>query len=273
MAGVESSLCRMTFPVEFNLAGHRVPAHAVLELAAYVVGVQFYFFLRRRGRLGAGAGLSVDQNLWLIVGCVMGAMVGSKVLAWLESPWEYWSHRSTPLVLLSGKTIVGGLLGGWIGVELVKKRFGVRRATGDLFVFPLVIGIAIGRVGCFLTGLPDHTYGVHTSLPWGVDFGDGARHPTQLYEIGFVLILGMMLLWKSRGEYWNGELFVWFMAGYLGFRLVVEFIKPRHVYFGVISAIQIACVLGLIECFRRLGQNFQHSTPNVQRPTEAMSHE
>src|SRR5205814_6876173 len=78
MAGVESSLCRMTFPVEFNLAGHRVPAHAVLELAAYVVGVQFYFFLRRRGKLGAASALPVDQNLWLIVGCVMGAMVGSK---------------------------------------------------------------------------------------------------------------------------------------------------------------------------------------------------
>jgi prolipoprotein diacylglyceryltransferase len=242
----------MHFPVEFNLAGHRVPAHAVLELAAYVVGVQFYFYLRRASKLGAGARLSVDQNLWLIVGCVMGAMVGSKVLAWVESPLDYWSHRSTPLVLLSGKTIVGGLLGGWIAVELVKTWFGVKRATGDLFVFPLVVGIAIGRLGCFFTGLPDHTYGVHSSLPWAVDFGDGPRHPTQLYEIAFVLMVGALIFCKSRREYWNGDLFVWFMSGYLGFRFVVEFIKPRHVYFGAVSAIQIACVLGLIECMRRL---------------------
>jgi prolipoprotein diacylglyceryltransferase len=242
----------MSFPVEFNLAGHRVPAHAVLELAAYVVGVQFYFLLRRRSKLGEAAALPVDLNLWLIVGCVMGAMVGSKVLAWVESPIDYWNHRSTPMVLLSGKTIVGGLLGGWIAVELVKKWFGVRRATGDLFVFPLVVGIAIGRLGCFFTGLPDHTYGVHSSLPWAVDFGDGPRHPTQLYEIVFVLALGGVIFWKSRGEYWNGELFVWFMSGYLGFRFLIEFIKPRHVYFGAVSAIQIACVVGLIECVRRL---------------------
>src|SRR3954467_7460333 len=132
----------MRFPVELNLLGHRLPIHGVLELFAYVVGVQLYFWLRRRAGRGA---LPVDQNLWLIVGCVMGAMVGSKVLAWVESPLYYWNHRSTPLVLLSGKTIVGGLLGGWIAVELVKKRLGVRRATGDLFVFPLVVGIAIGR--------------------------------------------------------------------------------------------------------------------------------
>jgi len=70
----------------------------------------------------------------------------------------------------------------------------------------LVMGIAIGRVGCFLTGLPDHTYGVHSSLPWAVDFGDGPRHPTQLYEIAFVMLLGAAIFARSRGEYWNGEL-------------------------------------------------------------------
>src|SRR5882762_9812098 len=212
----------MRFPVELNLPGHRLPIHGVLELAAYVVGVRFYFWLRRRAaRAGRGA-LPVDQNLWVIVGCVMGAMVGSKVLAWAESPMEYWQRRATPLVLLSGKTIVGGLLGGWIGVELVKRKLGVRRATGDLFVFPLVVGIAIGRVGCFLTGLADHTHGVHSSLPWAVDFGDGPRHPTQLYEIAFVMLLGAAIFARSRGEYWNGELFVWFMGGYFGFRFLVE---------------------------------------------------
>src|SRR3954447_3401481 len=235
----------MSFPVEFNLAGHRLPAHAVLELAAYVVGVQFYFYLRRRTKLGAGAALPVDANLWLIVGCVMGAMVGSKILAWVESPWEYWSHRNTPLVLLGGKTIVGGLLGGWIGVELVKKKLGITRATGDLFVFPLVMGIAIGRVGCFLTGLPDHTYGVHSALPWGVDFGDGPRHPTQLYEIGFVLLLGIALFFRARRAFPSGLLFRLFLCEYLIFRFAIEFIKPRYKPFLGLSAIQISCVIGV----------------------------
>ncbi len=50
---------------------------------------------------------------------------------------------------------MGGLAGGLIAVELVKKRFGVTAGTGDLFAIPLAVGIAIGRIGCFLTGLPD----------------------------------------------------------------------------------------------------------------------
>ena len=74
--------------------------------------------------------------------------------------------------------IVGGLLGGWAGVEIAKRVLRIRYSTGDLFVFPLVVGMSIGRVGCFLTGLDDHTCGTWTGLPWAVDFGDGPRHPT-----------------------------------------------------------------------------------------------
>ena len=82
---------------------------------------------------------------------------------------------------------VGGLIGGLIAVEWTKRWLRVTIPTGDLLVVPLVAGIAIGRIGCFLTGLADRTYGLATGLPWGVDFGDGVlRHPTQIYEIVFL---------------------------------------------------------------------------------------
>ena len=72
----------------------------------------------------------------------------------------------------------------------MKRYIGLRTSTGDLYAIPLALGIAIGRIGCFLTGLSDNTYGVPSNLPWAVDFGDGIpRHPTQLYEILFLLAL------------------------------------------------------------------------------------
>jgi phosphatidylglycerol:prolipoprotein diacylglycerol transferase len=74
---------------------------------------------------------------------------------------------------MGGKMIVGALMGGLLAVEWAKRRLGVTVRTGDLFALPLCAGIAIGRVGCFLTGLEDHTVGAHTTLPWGVDVGDG----------------------------------------------------------------------------------------------------
>jgi hypothetical protein len=91
-----------------------------------------------------------------------------------------------------------------------------------------------------------------------------------------VLLLGWVIFWKRGGRYWIGGLFVWFVGGYLGWRFVVEFIKPRHVYFGAISAIQMACLVGLMECVRRLargGVNIEHSTLNIEHRTEAATHE
>src|SRR5690349_22067006 len=187
----------VTFPVIFHPFGRPVPAHLVMEVAGYAAGSQLYFYLRRRaGRSplvpegpGNPGNLPIEQNLWLIVGCVFGALFGSKVLAWVESWPLYWPHRHQLASWVGGKTIVGGLLGGWAGVEVAKKALGVTRSTGDLFVYPLVVGMCLGRVGCFLTGPEDHTCGAHTTVPWAVDFGDGPRHPNQLYEIAALLLI------------------------------------------------------------------------------------
>src|SRR5262249_24408376 len=97
-------------------------------------------------------------------------------------------------VVVGGKAIVGGLIGGLVGGELEKRWAGLTRRTGDLFAMPLALGIAIGRIGCFLSGLPDRTYGTPSSLPWAVDFGDGIpRHPTQLYESAVMAVAAVAL--------------------------------------------------------------------------------
>jgi prolipoprotein diacylglyceryltransferase len=254
----------MTFPVDLNLFGYHPHPHAVLEVLAYTCGFQLYVFTRKRWPRAA---VPIEVNLWIIVGCVFGALIGSKILAWVESPWDYWPSRGNPAAWLGGKTIVGGLLGGWAGVEIAKKRLGIAHSTGDAFVFPMIVGIAIGRVGCFLTGLPDHTYGMHTSLPWAVDFGDGPRHPTQLYEIAFLIVLGVALLLRMRHSYENGRIFRLFMLGYLAFRFCVEFIKPVYNPYLGLSMIQIACVVGTFVAFaqlRRTGGGLPIETPSAE---------
>ena len=234
----------MAFPVYFHVAGHRVHPHPVMELIAYSAGFQLYLWLRRRA---GGGGPGAEATGWLVLGCVMGALVGSKLLAWTESFHQYWPHRADPRAWLGGKTIVGGLLGGWVGVEVVKKRMGIRQSTGDLFVFPLMLGMSIGRIGCFLTGLDDHTCGMATSLPWGVDFGDGIRrHPTQLYDIVVIAMMAMLFLRRGRRPWANGRMFRWFIVGYMGWRFAVEFVKPRETLVAGLSAIQVASLVGAV---------------------------
>ncbi len=162
------------------------------------------------------------------------------------------------LLLLQGKTVVGALLGGLIGVKITKKIIGVTKSTGDAFVYPLIVGTAIGRIGCFLTGLSDKTYGVGTTLPWGVDFGDGIpRHPTQIYEIIFLISLILFLNIRRQYQYCEGDLFKFYLVTYLGFRFLVDFIKPDFRPLGGLSAIQIACLIAIFYYYRSLPALFK----------------
>ena len=226
----------------FRFGAFSLHPHLPLELLAYVAA----FLAFRRLRKGRGDSVS-DASRWTaITAAVAGAAIGSRVLYWFEDPAATLAHWRDPAYLLGGKTIVGALIGGLFAVEWAKRRIGETRSTGDLFAAPLALGIAIGRIGCFLTGLSDGTYGVATSLPWGVDFGDGIRrHPTQLYESLFAIVLFFFLLRLLRRPHREGDVFKAFMVAYLGWRLAVDFLKPE-VHIGILSGIQWACAAMLI---------------------------
>lgn len=232
----------MHFPVTLHLGPLGIAPHQPLEMLGAFLGFRLYLRLRRR----AGDPLASERRLVVLAAAVVGAALGSKLLAIAAAPPATLGGLLDVRLLLAGKTIVGGLLGGLAATELTKWRIGEKTATGDLYAFPLIVGIAIGRVGCFLTGLADDTYGTATSLPWGIDFGDGVRrHPTQLYEIAFLAVLAAALAWRARRPYPRGDLFKLFMVGYLGWRLTVDFIKPAHVTLLGMTPIQLACLAGL----------------------------
>jgi len=237
----------MDYPVMLELGFLRLHPHPVFEALAYFIGFRLYWHTRDKSAHPPVAGM------WVLVGAIIGGALGSKLLYWLEDPAETMRRWNDYAYLMGGKTIVGGLLGGLIAVEWTKKRVGIVRSTGDDMAVPLCAGIAIGRIGCFLTGLDDHTYGTATDWWTGVDFGDGVpRHPTQLYEAVFLVLLGGALLYlrplvrKGTLALPDGARFQLFMTAYLLFRFAADFIKPvPHVY-GGLNNIQLACLAGLV---------------------------
>jgi prolipoprotein diacylglyceryltransferase len=231
--------------------------HWLLEVLAYTIGFRLYLALRKRQPDYALA--DRDRNLIVIVCAAVGAALGSKIAYWLYDPATAFGHFPAWRELLGGKSIVGALLGGLIGVETGKWAVGVRRSTGDLMWPALLVAMLIGRIGCLLTALHDGTAGSETSLPWGVDFGDGVlRHPSPLYEIIFLAGLGVVLLRNRDRFVREGDAFRAFLASYLVFRLLLDFLKPMPtVYLGVFSGLQLLCVAGLLYYARdipRLGR-------------------
>ncbi len=215
--------------------------HPLFEALGYIAGYLVFRHLRHR----LGDPLPEDRRWILIAATAVGALVGSRLLGLLEQAPQAGFHWDEFLTPGGGKTIVGGLLGGWLAVEIAKRLLGIRARSGDLFALPLCVGIAVGRIGCFLAGMADDTYGTPTSLPWGVDFGDGTpRHPTQLYELLFLSALGFMLWRAGNRPHPPGRIFRVFLAFYLAWRIFIDFIKPQPLVHGL-NMIQWACVVGL----------------------------
>jgi prolipoprotein diacylglyceryltransferase len=207
----------------------------------------------------------------VIAAAVAGAAFGSKLLFWLEDPALTWHNLHNPAYLMGGKTIVGALVFGLITVELIKRYIGLQQSTGDLYAIPLAVGIAIGRIGCFLTGLADNTYGTPTTLPWAVNFGDGIpRHPTQLYEIVFLLalvpILYRIVILTHHRRFLPGDAFKFFMVAYLSFRLLCDFIKPYPRIFLGLGGIQWACLLTLLYYSRDIARWLRSAPASATSP-------
>lgn len=231
----------------------RVPAeagwHLLFETLAYATGFALFRLQRRRSDI-----LEAPTRWSLVVAAILGAVLGSKMLHHLANPSRWPEYAAHPWLLLGGKTIVGALLGGWAVVEVAKLWLGIKVRTGDVYVLPLLVGMAVGRIGCFLAGLTDGTYGSPTQLPWGVDFGDGiARHPTQIYEILFLALLAAWLYRPSLAGVAlpTGLRFRAFILGYLAFRLAIDQLKPYDEILGL-NPIQWSCLLVLTLCARDL---------------------
>lgn len=216
--------------------------HALFEYGGIALGVALYRRARQRSGLSA---LTASGSFALFTGLLLGAAIGNKLVFAIERPdliAAWWAGG--PLVL--GQSIVGGLLGGLIGIEVAKALTRQPASTGDLMVTPIVAGLVLGRVGCFLAGLHDDTYGLPTTLPWGVDLGDGVpRHPSALYEIVFLALLGTLLhRGQARWAAVPGLRFKLFLSAYLLWRLIGDTLKPLRVeYAGGLSGIQWVCAL------------------------------
>jgi len=234
------------FPVNIPFGRSSVPLHFICETLAYFLGYRYYVYLRRHEH----DLISSHDRFVIFIGAAFGAFLGSHIVGIFENPSLL--PQMSLVYFMGNKTIVGGLLGGLIGVELTKKKIGVTVSSGDMMAYPLILSMIVGRIGCFFAGLEDGTYGIPSNLPWAIDFGDGIRrHPTNLYEILFWLILWIaMMLYERRWQFTNGSRFKIVMVSYLIFRLLIEFIKPDYFFSFGLSVIQLVCIGGILYYYK-----------------------
>jgi len=199
--------------------------HAIFDVAAWFSAGAIALVIARWRPLAFPVEASMRADY--IVLAILGAATGGYVFGSLN----LWASGLTGL----GRSIEGAIFGGVLTIELFKRVAGVKGVTGARFAAPLAIGVAVGRLGCFFSGMEDFTYGVPTSLPWGVNCGDGIlRHPVQLYEsatmAGFLVVYLVAL--ARRNAFWARDGFYLAVGFYGAQRFFWEFLKPYATVLG-----------------------------------------
>jgi hypothetical protein len=211
-------------------------AHTPFDLLAWSCGLGMSIVLYRWRLRGVAQGVAARVGGGYFAALAIGAAGG----AWAAGSLN--SLRQAPASL--SHSVAGALVGAIVAVEIYKAVRGIKGSTGVLFVGSFSLGVAIGRLGCFFAGIADDTYGVPTTLPWGVDLGDGvARHPVQLYEsASMVAFLALYLLalkdrrpWAMRRGFY--AMCIWYGAQ----RFAWEFLKPYPDVIGPFNLFHILC--------------------------------
>ncbi|MBL9181035.1 MAG: prolipoprotein diacylglyceryl transferase [Verrucomicrobiaceae bacterium] len=184
---------------------------------------------RHRGR---------PEMLVIYIGALVGAFAGAKLAYLFAEGWLDWPRVDRWLRIATGKSVLGGLLGGYAGVELAKKLVGHKTSTGDCFALIVPLGLALGRVGCFFHGCC-----VGKSGYAGVFATREGRWPAPMIEGAFQLtMLVLMFELRRRGLLRDRLIFLYF-AAYGLFRFLHEFMRETPEMAWGISGYQIIALV------------------------------
>ncbi|MFZ2537857.1 MAG: prolipoprotein diacylglyceryl transferase family protein [Oscillospiraceae bacterium] len=222
-----------------------IPSYTFFMILAFIVAAICYKLTAVK--------MDKEKNSYrtlIIIFALLGGILGAKLPIIIFNYKLLFQYPENISLLLSGKTIVGGLLGGFLGIFLLKKRLNIKMKTGNDIAAPAALGMAIGRLGCFFAGC---CYGIESPKLLGVNFGDGIyRYPTQLYELAFDLGLFLCFLYlKKRTELKPGILFRYLIISYLSFRFFLEFIRESDRIILGISYYQMICLASVIFICRK----------------------
>jgi phosphatidylglycerol---prolipoprotein diacylglyceryl transferase len=186
-----------------------------------------------------------ERLLFIYISALAGAFIGAKFIYLAAEGWLYLGDKDQWVKFATGKSIIGGLLGGYVSVELAKRILHYTPATGDRFAIVAPIGIMFGRVGCVLHGC---CLGRPYKTSWlsANNIGDTARWPAAQVELLFnAIALGAILLLR-RNKVLPGQHFHLYLMAYGLFRFVHEFFRATPPLIGPITGYQIAAAVLLV---------------------------
>jgi phosphatidylglycerol---prolipoprotein diacylglyceryl transferase len=236
-------------PVLFRLGPVIIYTHDFFTTLGLLAGLALYYYeLRRREMLSW-------QIVVISVAAILGGGIGARTITAWEHLAYYSNNAGAPLSYLiahSGKSIIGGIAGGYLAIAIGKRALRYRHSTGDCYAAAIPLALVIGRIGCFLAELP---LGTPTNLPWGVRASEAAAshfascpscqqkmHPSMVYEIIFHAIALVAIVRYRQHVMVQGDTLKIYLLVAAIFRFLVEFVRANPEQVGGLSGPQIVLI-------------------------------
>ena len=250
-----------------------IPTHELFVglgvLAA--IGV-FVVEARRRGQTD-------EKVVWVVLGGLVGGAVFMRLGTWMQHVDLRENASLTEQWLYGNRSILGGLVGAWLGVHVAKRLVGYRLRTGDLFAPAVALGMAVGRIGCLLTELP----GTPTGTSFGIRLDPAAAerlgatpgvalHPSFVYEIVFhAAAFCVLWFWLRHRVTAPGETLTFYLAAYGIFRFAVELVRGNEVVWAGMTRPQLFLLVTVPLLLARIAWQARkgvYTSPPARTPIE-----
>jgi phosphatidylglycerol:prolipoprotein diacylglycerol transferase len=220
-------------PVLLQLGPLEIRWYGVMWALSFLL-VYVYVLRSARSRL---IKLTDDDVDWLMIWLVAGIILGARLFDVFVWEWAYYSANPGEIIAIwhGGLSFHGGLIGGLIAGWLFARRRKISFLNlCDVCIVPIALGQALGRIGNFING---ELYGRVTNVPWGVQFpgAEGYRHPSQLYEALYDIVIFIVLFSLRKKKMRHGSLLALFLVLYSIFRFVTEYFREPTAFVGPLT--------------------------------------
>lgn len=213
----------------FKIGDFAIYTYGLLLVIGFIAGVG-YTMKRNKGTHISNDDL-LDFSFYMLLGGVLGARLVYVALhlgEYLASPLSIINLRE------GGLSWHGALLGGFTAFAIFSRKRGLNVYEFlDLCAPGMLLGLAIGRIGCFMNGC---CLGMETTSPLGMIFRDAGyltpRYPTQIFELVLDIAIMFLLLWWEKRKQFSGEIVLGMLSFYSAARFIVEFyrLSPPRIF-------------------------------------------
>ncbi|MFH1862619.1 MAG: prolipoprotein diacylglyceryl transferase [bacterium] len=223
------------FPEIVRFGPLAIYTYGFMMMLAFAVGV--ILTIRRGRKIGIESGIIWDLALWIL----FSSLIGSRALYVLTNLDEFrgnWLAVINPVqpdgrIGMAGMVLLGGVISAFlVSIIFIRRRKLRFWQMADLIAPALILGIGLGRIGCFANGCcygePTHScLGVvfPPTSPAGSHFPGTPVLPTQLLEAVWSFLLFGGLLFAERWKKFDGYTFALFLIGYAIFRIWVDTVR------------------------------------------------